>query len=97
MILVTSKWLVISSVVNFFDIFPDYKLSISDSPRPLTAGPIRIAENFESFLLVIHEETGRIFPLVVVSILPHADFRQNDNREDALTLVSRLLPVKILL
>ena len=39
---------------------------------------------------------GRVFPMVVVSILHNAKFGQNDNQEDAITLVSRLLPVKIL-
>ena len=39
---------------------------------------------------------GRVFPMVVVPILSHSNFRQNDNRKNVPTLVSRLLPVKIL-
>ena len=38
----------------FSDFFPDYKLSISDSPRPLMAESIPFAENMEFLLIMGH-------------------------------------------
>ena len=37
------------------------------------------------------DKLGRVFPMVVVSILPHAEFGPNDHREDAPTLRNTFL------
>ena len=39
-------------------------------------------------------EVGRVFPMVVVSILPQAEFRSNDHRKDAPHYISALKPTK---
>ena len=35
-------------------------------------------------------KVGRVFPMVVVSILPHAEFGPNDHREDAPHFITEL-------
>ena len=37
----------------------------------------------------LNSKEGRVFPLVVVSILPHAEFEPNDHREDAAHFTNR--------
>jgi len=44
--------------------------------------------------IVFVGEVGRVFPMVVVSILPQAEFRPNDRRKDAPHFISALKPTK---